>query len=235
MARRDWLVVREPVRGMLPPCVTGDEVRYRTSVRRASAVLALAGVWLVLLAGPAAAHPGVEDPYVPVHAVSTVALGVPSEEPSPMVEIDVTLPPDFSLQRVDQVPGWQEQSAPGQLRFFGGNVAQGGYALFTFSGVFSRKRVVELPVVTRAADGTTVDWDQPPTAMFPAAVVLPGYPEGSAPLAGLALPGAGSGGGLSPAVVVGIVAALGAAAALAAALRRRRASSAVRSTPVQAR
>ena len=103
------------------------------------AVFALAGVWLLLLAVPAAAHPGIENPFLPTHVATTVALGVPSEEASPMVEIDVTLPGDFTLLRVDSVPGWQSEQGPGRVRYFGGDVAQGGYAQFTFSGVFASK------------------------------------------------------------------------------------------------
>ena len=45
-------------------------------------VLALGGVWVVLpvvLAATASAHPGIENPYLPIHVVTTVVLGVPSE------------------------------------------------------------------------------------------------------------------------------------------------------------
>jgi hypothetical protein len=191
--------------------------------------VALGGCWLILVAGPASAHPGLEDPYVPAHVVTTVALGVPSEEPSPMVEVDVVLPADFALQRLDSVPGWQRESTPGRLRFFNGNTPQGGYAQFTFSGTFAQKRVVELPVTTRAADGTTVVWDQGQGAAHPAALALPGYPRGSVPSGlGAAVVGTvgtdGHGGG--PLLGLGLVAAGAGAVALfgvhVAANRRRR-------------
>jgi uncharacterized protein YcnI len=194
-------------------------------VRRALAVFALSAVFLVLLAGPAAAHPGILDPYVPIHVLTSVALGVPSELPSPMVEIDVTLPFDFALQAVAPVPGWQESSSPGQLRFFDGNVPQGGYAEFNFSGVFAQKRVIELPVITRAADGTAVDWDQPPTGALPAAVLFPGYAVGAVPIAGVVLPPSTTSHGHSRDLVAGIVVALvGAVGAVLFATRRRRKS-----------
>ncbi len=187
--------------------------------------VALGGWSLVLMAVPAAAHPGIEDPYVPAHVVTTVALGVPSEEPSPMVEIDVVLPADFTLQRVDSVPGWQQENGPGRLRFFDGNIPQGGYAQFTFSGAFAQKRVVELPVTTRAADGTTVVWDQGQDGAHPAALVLPGYPRGSVPagVAGLSAgTGAGSGRGVGPLLGVGLVVAVGGAVGVGVAAGRRR-------------
>jgi len=199
-------------------------------VRRAGAVVVAASLWLVLLAVPAWAHPGIEDPYVPARVVTTVALGVPSEQPSPMVEIDVTLPPGFTLHQVDPIPGWQETTTPGQLRYFDGNVPQGGYAQFTFSGVFARKEVAELPVITRAADGTTIDWNQSPTARLPAAIMFPGYPVGAAPVPGVVLPGSTTNSGWGPlVVVVGLLALGGGVAFGVAASRKRRRRTGLRS------
>src|ERR1700722_6226463 len=146
-----------------------------------------------------------------------------------MVEIDVSLPGTFALQRVDPVPGWQESTTAGHLRFFDGNVPQGGYAQFTFSGVFATKAVVELPVITRAADGTTIDWDQAPTGSLPAAVMFPGYPDGSSPIPGVVLAGSSSGGGWGPLVVA--VAALVVLAAGGYVVARRRRSLGARPGP----
>ena len=142
------------------------------------AILA-AGALLVYVA-PASAHPGIGDPFVPVGVATTVALGVPSEEPAAMVEVDVTIPPDFTLQRLDPVAGWQPASSPGLIRFSGGNVAQGGYAQFTFTGIFAAKRVVQLPLVTRHADGTLVSWNEAPGdgVRHPAVVLYPGFAPG---------------------------------------------------------
>jgi hypothetical protein len=189
-------------------------------VRRALAVLAASGILLIVMAVPAAAHPGIEDPYVPAGQATTVALGVPSELPSSMVEIDVTLPHDFTLQRVDPVAGWQETTTPGQLRYFGGNVPQGGYAQFTFSGIFARKEVIEIPVITRAANGAEVNWDQPPTSRLPAAVMFPGYPLGASPIANAGLPQATNGSSFAP--LLAVVAALGGGALVVCLVLRRR-------------
>jgi uncharacterized protein YcnI len=191
-------------------------------VRRVLVVFALGAVSLISMAGPAAAHPGIENPYVPTRVATTLALGVPSESPSPMVEVDVTLPSDFALQRVDSVPGWRDQIVTGGIRFFDGNVPQGGYAQFTFAGVFGAKRVVEVPVITKAADGTTVDWDQAPGQTLPAAVVLPGYPVGASPVPGLNVV-SGSSGGRNLPIAIGASAVLGGALAYAVLARRRRA------------
>jgi uncharacterized protein YcnI len=74
-------------------------------VRRIPGILALATVIMVATAPSAVAHPGIEDPYVPVGVAATVAFGVPSEEPGSMVEVDLGLPADFARQRVDPTPG----------------------------------------------------------------------------------------------------------------------------------
>jgi hypothetical protein len=213
---------REPVAGEAA-LVSHPTDRYRMAVRRAAVVVVAAGFWLIVLASAAWAHPGIEDPYVPAHVVTTVALGVPSEQPSPMVEIDVTLPPDFSLHQVDPIPGWQETTTPGQIRYFDGNVPQGGYAQFTFSGVFTKKEVAEVPVITRAADGTTIDWNQSPTERLPAAIMFPGYPVGAAPVPGVVLPGSTTNSGWGPLeVVVGLLI-LGGGVAFGVTASRRRA------------
>jgi uncharacterized protein YcnI len=136
---------------------------------------------LVATAAPAWAHPGIEDPYVAAGRQTTVVLGVPSEEPSPLVGIDVYLPADFTLLRLDQTPGWRSSSAPGVLRFDGGDLPQGSYVQFTFSGIFPKKAVVALPVTTHQADGSERQWDGNPTAKSPAALLFPGYARGRAP------------------------------------------------------
>jgi len=208
--------------------VNGGSLGTVGLVRRALALVVVAFCGLVLFAGTAWAHPGIEDPYVPAGVVTTVALGVPSEQPSPMVEIDVTLPASFTLQRVDPAPLWQETTTPGQLRFYDGNVPQGGYAQFTFSGVFAKKAVVELPVITRAADGTTIDWDQAPTGTLPAAVMFPGYPSGSAPIPGVVLSGTTTSSGWVPLLVAVVLIVLGVAVAYGVVTVRRRRSPPVR-------
>ena len=130
------------------------------------------------------AHPGIEDPYVPAGQPTTVVLGVPSEEPASLVGVDVYLPADFTLLRLDQTPGWRSSSGPGVLHFDGGNLPQGSYVEFTFAGIFARKAVVALPVTTHQADGTERLWDGTATAKSPAALLFPGYPRGSDPVPG---------------------------------------------------
>jgi hypothetical protein len=144
-------------------------------------ILALVG--LVVTAWPAQAHPGVEDPYLTLRQPTVVALGVPSEEQAAMVGVDVTLPPSFALQRVDPTPGWQSTTVDGQLRYTG-NTAPGQFALFVFHGVFDKQALIEIPVITRAADGTVRDWNGSPRQLYPAAFVCPGYARGSCPVGG---------------------------------------------------
>ena len=99
-----------------------------------------------------------------------------------MIGVDVALPPDFTLVRLDQTPGWQSTSAAGELHFNGGPAPQGTYVQFTFAGVFAKKEVLSLPVTTRASDGTSRHWQDKASGPFPGAYLFPGYPVGKAPI-----------------------------------------------------
>jgi hypothetical protein len=155
-------------------------------VRRILGILALATVFVVATAAPAAAHPGIEDPYLPVGRPATVAFGVPSEEPGSMVEVELALPADLALQRVNPTPGWSHETTAGGIRFFGGDVPQGQYVQFSFVGVFSHKRIVEMPVLTRSSLGLVRNWTG---GAWPPALAFPGYPRGTAPIGGSSGPG----------------------------------------------
>jgi hypothetical protein len=130
---------------------------------------------VVAFAGPASAHPGIIQPYVPAGRMVTLILGVPSEEPSPMVGIDVALPEGFTLQRLDQTPGWQAASSPGFLHFSGGNAPQGTYVQFSFAGTFAVKEEVALDVAIHTASGTVRDWNGGANDAYPAPVVFAGF------------------------------------------------------------
>jgi hypothetical protein len=151
-------------------------------------ILALLAV--LLTAGTASAHPGLEDPYVPANQLTAVVMGVPSEQQAAMVEVDISLPASFTLERVDPTPGWQSSSSPGQLKFTG-NAPTGQYVQFDFAGIFSKKAVLEIPVTTKAADGSLQIWDGGPTSSFPASLAFPGYPRGKAPIPGVTATGPG--------------------------------------------
>jgi hypothetical protein len=161
------------------------------AVRRIHMAGILALLVLFLTAGAALAHPGLEDPYVPAHEATAVVMGVPSEEQAAMVEVDIVLPASFTLQRVDPTPGWQSTTLPGELKY-NGNAPQGQYVQFDFAGIFHEKAVLQIPVTTRAADGTVRNWDGAPAAPWPAALAFPGYARGTAPIPGVTAPGGGS-------------------------------------------
>lgn len=156
------------------------------SVRRIVGILA-PFIFLVATATAAWAHPGFEDPYVPAGRPATLALGVPAETVAPMVGVDIDMPADFTLTRLDQTPGWKSAATPGALHFTitTGSAPLGTYVDFTFAGIFPKKAVLLLPVTTHAQDGTEQQWNGKLTDRWPAAVVFPGYPVGKAPIAGL--------------------------------------------------
>ena len=145
-------------------------------------------------------------------------MGVPSEEQAAMVEVDITLPVSFTLQRVDPTPCWTSEALPGQLKFTG-SAPPGQYVQFDFAGVFAKKAVRQIPVVTRSADGTGRNGDGAPTAPYPAALAFPGYPRGQAPIPGVT---ASSGGGRKAVVWAGRILVVAGALVVAGLLVYRR-------------
>jgi hypothetical protein len=93
-----------------------------------------------------------------------------------MVGIEVALPRGFTLQRLDQTPGWQAVSSGGRLEFSGGNAPQGTYVQFSFAGTFAVKEAAALDVVIRTASGAVRNWDGGANDAFPAPVVFAGFP-----------------------------------------------------------
>jgi hypothetical protein len=160
-------------------------------VRRIVGILAPL-VLVLATAAPAWAHPGIDDPYVPAGKPANMVFDVPAEEPSPMVGVDLFLPPGFTLLRLDQTPGWKSTSSPGALHFDGGPAPQGDFVQFTFAGIFAKKAVLLLPVTIRGQDGSQRHWDGKLSDHFPAVPVFAGYPVGQAPIPGL--PSSSSGG-----------------------------------------
>jgi uncharacterized protein YcnI len=157
------------------------------AVRRTVGILAPLVVVLAT-ATPAWAHPGVENAFVPVGRPANLVFDVPAEEPSPMVGVDILLPPDFTLVRFDQTPNWKGSSSQGTLHFIGGPVPQGRFVQFTFAGVFAKKEVLLVTCVIRGQDGSVRRWDGKLSDHFPAVALYPGYTAGEAPIPGQSSP-----------------------------------------------
>jgi hypothetical protein len=172
-----------------------SQMRAVTTVMVVRRIVGIVAPLILVLAtaAPAWAHPGIDDPYVPAGQPANIVFDVPAEEPSPMVGVDLFLPPGFTLLRLDQTPGWKSTSSPGALHFDGGPAPQGAFVQFTFSGIFAKKAVLLLPCTIRGQDGTERHWDGKATDHFPAVYVFPGYPVGQAPIPGLSSPSSSSG------------------------------------------
>jgi uncharacterized protein YcnI len=156
-------------------------------VRRIVGILAPL-ILVLATASPAWAHPAIDNPYVPLGKPANMVFDVPAEEPSPMVGVDLFLPPGFTLLRLDQTPNWKSTSSPGVLHFDGGPAPQGSFVQFSFSGIFPKKAVLLLPVTIRGQDGSQRHWDGKLSDHFPATPVFVGYPVGQAPIPGLPSP-----------------------------------------------
>jgi hypothetical protein len=178
-------------------------------MRRIAAILAL--VVMLAVAGPADAHPLVNQAEVPVGRTVSVTISVPGETESPMVGVDVVVPPAFHLDHPAASAGWTPEVAGSTVRFRGGPLPLGGFSVFTLTGEISKRGVMTIPVTTISADGKSVDWEQ----------------RGLAPrvYAGVKAPNldGGSGGSPSPLAWVGRgLVALGVVGALVLLVRRRR-------------
>jgi uncharacterized protein YcnI len=194
----DGLIALNVVRQLVAPtpetvCAdAGDDsatsqMRAVTTVMAVRRIVGILAPLIVVLAtaAPAWAHPGIDNPYVPIGQPANVVFDVPAEEPSPMVGVDLVLPPDVTLTRLDQTPGWKSTSSRGALHFDGGPAAQGTFVQFTFAGLFAKKAVLLVPCTIRGQDGSVRHWNGKLSDPFPAVPIFPGYPVGQAPIPGL--------------------------------------------------
>jgi uncharacterized protein YcnI len=148
-------------------------------------VLILALLFVVAGSAPAPAHPLATQAVVGVNQPITLNIGIPAEGTTPMVGVDITIPRGFELSEVVPLAGWTVEQDKDEVRYRGGNVAVGGFALFTLRGKIPKKSTLRFPMLLRNADGSSVRWDdKDPGDRFPAATVY----------AGTKPPRAGSGG-----------------------------------------
>ncbi len=165
------------------------------SRRLARPFAALASAATLAFATVAGAHPLVTDSVIPVGQPATVNLGVPGETPTPMVRVDITIPPGFRLEEAVPVQGWAT-SREGQSVTYRSSegIAPGGFAIFALRGVAERKAILAFAMTTHAADGTTQEWsDRGEFQLAPKAYA--GYDE---------VPGSGDQDGIDWALVAGV-------------------------------
>lgn len=154
----------------------GSAARAR---RRINGVLAAAGAAVILCAGsltgaaPAAAHVHAVSPGAVRGSVAIVTFEVPNESPagSPTIELTVTLP-EVAAARTETKPGWVTRldgdAAAGAVRSVtwtaepNSGIAAGQFGLFRISMKLPDVETIRFPAVQRYADGTVVNWDQPP-------------------------------------------------------------------------
>jgi uncharacterized protein YcnI len=137
--------------------------------------LILALLVVVAVSSPAGAHPLATQAVVGVNQPITLNIGVPAEGATPMVGVDITIPRGFELAEVVPVAGWTVEQDKGAVRYRGGSVPVGGFALFTLRGKIPKKSTLRFPMLLRNADGTSQRWDdKDPADRYPAATVYAG-------------------------------------------------------------
>ena len=118
-------------------------------------------------------HPGALPNPVPVNDAIRFKLYIPGETASPTVEVDVTTPPSFT-PRTATGPGWEARIDANSIVLTGGSIPSGGLATFDIEldpGPGPPAGSITLPVVMKAADGTTLNWVDPIGGPFPALVI----------------------------------------------------------------
>ena len=156
----------------------------RRSIRRVvlGAVLGLALV--VLVAGPAAAHVGVDPESVPKGSTTSFSFRVPNEKDNAStVGLEVTLPADHPIPNVSVLvkSGWtfavektplpkpiktesgEVTEAVSKITWTGGQIPPDGYDLFTVLAGPLPKNVnqLEFKVSQTYSDGEVVQWIEP--------------------------------------------------------------------------
>jgi hypothetical protein len=171
---------------------------------------------LILLpawAAPALGHPLATQQVVGVGQPVTINVGVPADEGQALVGVDFNIPGGFDLIEPVPLAGWTIEQEKGVVRYRGGPLPVGQFALFSLKGQIPKRSTIRFPMVLHAADGSSRRWDdKKPSDRYPAPIVYAGTrPKadgGSSPL-----------GTLSKAAVLG--GAIGLGLSLVLRLRRR--------------
>jgi MYXO-CTERM domain-containing protein len=165
--------------------------------------------------GSVGAHTCVTPVEVYVDQPATVTVGVAAEGLTPVVGVDITIPPGFELDSFVPSGGWQAERKDDRLELRGSQIAGGACGFVLLKGTATSKGRLYLPMRTYDQDGTVRDLDRTEPFNPLAAMVLEARRPGD---------DAAGGSPVVSFVVIGAVALAVLAAAFAVVRRRRRAA-----------
>jgi uncharacterized protein YcnI len=146
-------------------------------VKTRLAVLLLAAVGGLVLAGSAFAHAHVSPPVVVAKESQVFTLAVPTEEEdAATTKIELTPPAGFSIDSFAPVPGWKrdvqstgsgEETTIQKVTWSGGNVPHEEASMFQFLASTDAATTYSFKVRQTYSDGTVVDWSGPESSDTP--------------------------------------------------------------------
>lgn len=108
---------------------------------------------------PASAHPFVTPNAIERNKSSELAFSVYAEGESPMVAIEIEIPPSFTVSNVSPSTGWKSSQQNNTLKLSGTPIPLNNAAFFGITGTGSQLGELEFTTTTVAQDGKRVDWN----------------------------------------------------------------------------
>jgi uncharacterized protein YcnI len=166
-------------------------------------VLAAAGIWPLVAAGPVWAHAEISPPVAMTGVTQMFTLAVPTEkEDATTTEVQLTVPDGVSIDSLEPTPGWQRslrtsggghEAAISQVTWTGGHVPSEEDAVFRFlASLTGGDKSYSFGVRQTYSDGSVVEWNGAESSNTPSPTV-----EGVSDL--------GSGSGSSTLAVVALI------------------------------
>ena len=128
----------------------------------------LAALALLLSAGAAAAHIGIQPAEAPPNTNAVFTARVPTEQGSPTVRVRIEFPAGVTVSRFQPKPGWQradEKDGSGRITsatWTGGQIGVGEFDDFVFQArTPAEAGTVRFRSFQTYASGTTVEWINP--------------------------------------------------------------------------
>jgi len=124
---------------------------------------------------PARAHSCAMPVEIPIGESTTVTVGVAAEQ-SPLVEVDITVPEGFVLERAEDEFDWHGTLTGSVVRYRGGTLAPYACTYFNLIGRVERQATLVFPMTIRGEDGSVIEFTSDKADdMHPAQLVYAGF------------------------------------------------------------
>jgi hypothetical protein len=112
---------------------------------------------------------------IPIGESTTVTVGVAAEQ-SPLVEVDITVPDGFVVERAEDEFDWQGTLTGSVVRYRGGTLAPYACTYFNLIGRAERQATLVFPMAVRGEDGSVIEFTSDKADnLHPAQLVYAGF------------------------------------------------------------